>query len=148
MNQQIKIQVGDFNDLDTRYINSLLPLPLIVNFPTRGEAKLDLLFTDLDEYISAGCIRQPPLHTNDPCAIELLSASCIRQQKYKAIDKREITPSTKAALTEELSSHDWSDISRCRTVDEKVRQLQQTVTATYDKHWPLRRVRVTFVLST
>ena len=98
---------GDFNDLDTRHITSLLPLPQIVNFPTRGEAKLDLLFTDLDEYISAGCIRQPPLHTNDPCAIELLSASCIRQQKYKAIDKREITSSTKAAQAEELSSHYW-----------------------------------------
>ena len=55
----------------------------------------------------------------------MLSASCIGQPKYKTIDKREITPSTKAALTL-----------------EKVRQLQQTVTTIYDKHCPLRRVRV------
>ena len=41
---------GDFNDLEVSPLLLLLPVEQLVNFSTRGERKLDLVFTDVAEY--------------------------------------------------------------------------------------------------
>ena len=60
---------GDFNDLNTTQVSTLLPLHHIVNFPTRGDAKLDLIYTDVDEYVTSGCLQLAPILTNDHTAL-------------------------------------------------------------------------------
>jgi hypothetical protein len=42
---------GDFNDLDTESITNIIPVQQIVEFPTRYDSCLDLIFTDIAEYV-------------------------------------------------------------------------------------------------
>ena len=65
--------VADFNDLDTSPLTLLFPLKQLVEFPTRGKNKLDLVFTDMEEYAS-GCEQQLPILNNEHCAISLTPA--------------------------------------------------------------------------
>ena len=44
---------GDFNDLTTTPISNVCNLTQIVWFPTREQNTLDLVFTDMPEYVSA-----------------------------------------------------------------------------------------------
>ena len=72
---------GDFNDLNTSSLTSLLPLHQIVDFATCGNSKLDLVFTDIQEYETSRCICLPPILNNDHCAIEIPPASALRPSK-------------------------------------------------------------------
>ena len=133
---------GDFNDLNTSEITNLHPLEQIVNFPTRENNTLDLILTDIEEYKSAGCVKEAPILTNDHCAIATPSANCIPKPKYQTIKKRIITQSAKIALTQELSSITWNEMYTLESADEKVNYLHSTVNKIYDKHCPIK----TFVL--
>ena len=82
---------GDFNDLDTSELVNIYPVNQIVNFPTRGSNRLDLVFTDIPEYISSGCIQRPPILCNDHCAIEIPSVNRLPTSKYTTIKKRYIS---------------------------------------------------------
>ena len=94
---------GDFNDLDTTDITTLLPVSQIVDFPTRADAKLDMIFTDLDEYVSSGCVQLPPILCNDHCAIVVPSSLRVKLPNYVTIEKRGIPPENKIKISEELS---------------------------------------------
>ena len=133
---------GDFNDLDTENITNILPLEQIVNFPTRGDNCLDLIFTDISEYSKSGCRPLPPILTNDHIAIHVPSTNRIPSPRYTTIKKRNITPATKIAVTEELSTLSWTDLRNAKTVDDKVSILHTTVNTILDKHCPMRSVRV------
>lgn len=133
---------GDFNDLDTEPITNILPVEQIVNFPTRGDNKLDLIFTDIPEYIKSGCNSLPPILTNDHVAIHVSSTNRIHTPKYRTIKKRIVTPASKVAVTAELCSHNWENLYAARTADEKVYILHNDINSILDKHCPYRSVRV------
>ena len=59
----------DFNDLDTESITNIIPVQQIVKFPTRYDSCLDLIFTNIAQYVESGCVSLPPILTNDHCAI-------------------------------------------------------------------------------
>ena len=132
---------GDFNDLNTSEITNLHPLEQIVNFPTRENNTLDLILTDIEEYKSAGCVKEAPILTNDHCAIAIPSANCIPNPKYHTIKKKIITQSVKIALTQELSSIMWNEMYKLESADAKVRYLHATVNKIYEKHCPIKNVR-------
>ena len=133
--------VGDFNDLDTSPLTLLLPLKQLVEFPTRGKNKLDLVFTDIEEYAS-GCEQLPPILNNDHCAISLSPAGYKTQSTYRTIHKHDISPAAKVALTEELAKVNWDFILKEKSVDEKVQLLQSFLCDLYNKHCPVRSIRV------
>ena len=133
---------GDFNDLDTSILTDLLPLTQIVDFPTRGSSKLDLVFTDCSEYIAAGCTKEAPIQRNDHCAISVPCATRLHTPKYTTITKRDITPASKIALSKALENTDWTPIYRESSPDSKAEMLQNTVQALVDRHCPARQVRV------
>lgn len=132
---------GDFNDLDTGSITTALPLEQIVNFPTRGDNCLDLIFTDIPEYIKSGCTALPPIMNNDHLAISVPWVNRIPPPKYITIKKRNITPATKVAVSEELSTLLWTELYNAETVDSKVSILHQMVDSILDKHCPVCSVR-------
>ena len=133
---------GDFNDLDTTQISTLLRLHQIDYFSSRGDAKLDLIYTYVDEYVTSGRLHFPPILTNDHSAVEVPSTCRRTQPRYTTFDKREITPANKIALTKELSSLDWSDVFTSKTVNQKAEKFHETVNEIFDKHCPIRKVRV------
>ena len=133
---------GDFNDLNTAEITNLYPLEQIVNFPTRDNNTLDLVFTDIDEYQAGGCKQEPPILTNDHCSIAITSTVRSSRPKYQTIKKRIITPTAKIALTEELLSIPWRNIQDMNNIDQMVEFLHSTINTLYDKHCPEKNVRV------
>ena len=133
---------GDFNDLDTTDITNLFPVQQIVDFPTRGENCLDLIFTDIDGYIQCKAKPEPPISTNDHIAICVPSVERPSKPKYRSVTKRIVTPKAKIALTDELMTTCWDDLSQESSVDRKVEILQNRVSAIFDKHCPSKHIRV------
>ena len=56
---------ADLNSLDTTAISNLFAVEQVVNFNTRGYSMLDLVFSDLIEYIDVGCKQVAPIQTKD-----------------------------------------------------------------------------------
>ena len=138
---------GDFNDLDTLILTDLLPFTQIVDFPTRGSSKLDLVFTDYSEYIPAGCTKEAPIQRDDHCAISVPCATRLHTPKYTTITNRDITPASKTALSRALENTDWTPKYRETSCDRKAEMLRNTVQALVDRHWPARQVSVLACLS-
>ena len=133
---------GDFNDLDTAMLTTLFPVQQIVDFNTRGDSKLDLVFTNIYEYIDMGCVCRPPILTNDHCAIEIPSTSRSSPSKYITVQKRTVTPTAKVAISQELSSHNWSSFYEEKSIDAKVEILQNSLSRLFDKHCPVKTAMV------
>jgi hypothetical protein len=131
---------GDFNDLDSSTITDALPLHQIVDFPTRGNNKLDLIFTDIDEYRHVGCTKEPPLANNDHCAISIPPTS-IKALPYVSITKRKVSESSKIAVSRHLASIDWNTIISEIDIDSKVLHLHHTVKEIVDTYCPMVKVR-------
>ena len=53
---------ADLNSLDTTAISNLFAVEQVVNFNTRGYSMLDLVFSDLIEYIDVGCKQVAPIY--------------------------------------------------------------------------------------
>ena len=132
---------GDFNDLETTEITTLLPLEQIINFATRGEITLDKIFTYVQEYIDCGCISEPPILNNDHCAVALPPVQRIRRPKHITVKKHLVTPKSKLAISEELNSYDWDFIHAEPNVDKKVELLQHSMSELFNKNCPIRHVR-------
>ena len=133
---------GDFNDLDTSDIKSAFPLDQLVDFPTRGDSFLDLVFSDVHEYISIGCCQESPILNNDHCAISISSPSRVTASKYKTLSKHLVSHNAKSKITRELIDHCWSDIYLEQDVNAKVDMFQMYIKDLFCKHCPLRKVRV------
>lgn len=69
---------GDLNDLQMTRVSDVLPLKQIVQFPTRGNNMLDLVFTDIDWYTikpELRCQKSASIGRSDHCSIILSSTS-------------------------------------------------------------------------
>ena len=133
---------GDFNDLETSDITLLFPFVQLVDFPTREGNILDMAFTDIQEYISVGCGKEPPIATNDHCAISIKSTYCKPAARYKTIRKHCITPNAKAKITERLQSMSWQFLYDIPDIHQKVETFQSTLRYIFDECCPVRSYRV------
>jgi hypothetical protein len=70
---------GDSNDLNYSAITTAFPLQQIVNFPTRGNNTLDIILTDVDEYIKTKPNPSPPLGIMITARRLLMQPSDIRE---------------------------------------------------------------------
>ena len=130
----------DFYDFDTSEMTNLFPLEQIVTFPTREDRKIDLIFTDIEEYIATGCIKEPPILTNGHCAITMPSTNRISQPNYQSVIKRMIAPQSKIAITQELAGTNWNGIYKESNVNKKAELFHSKICDIYNKHCPERKV--------
>ena len=86
------IITGDFNRLPVNDLCSQFGFRDLVNFTTRADAKLDLVFTDVAEYNEP--LELAPIAQNDHCCILVESRLC-QKTKYTKIKHRLITPERK-----------------------------------------------------
>jgi hypothetical protein len=132
---------GDFNDLQTTEITTLFPVKQMVNFATRGDNMLDLVFTDVCEYQRTGCMREPPILTNDHVAISIPHATRINKV-CTTIKKRMVSPAAKVRISSCINSIDWTAVINNPSIDKKADILQSTMSALLDRHCPVKKVRV------
>ena len=134
---------GDFNRLNLQLIKNHYHLKQIVKVPTRKNAVLDLILTNLAGYY-ANPEALPPFGLSDHNTV--LAAPMIREGRIKAtkfILKRDLRPSRKAELGRYLSGMDWhrlfNGLERCEKLLEV---FQQVISTGLDLLMPLKRVRI------
>ena len=116
-------------------------LEQIVDFPTRGSAKLDLILTDIPEYCNVPCHQAAPLSQNDHCAI-MIEAPSVMKQRYRTVTRRPVTTSAKISITASLASEDFHSVFSETDVDDKVNKFHDIIDSVYQKYCPVRNVRV------
>jgi hypothetical protein len=131
---------GDFNDLDTCPISDMTELSQIVWFPTRQDNTLDLVFTDIHEYVNSPketCLSAPNVGNSDHSSITL-SSNVKPKQKYATLRKRVITEKTKIAITKSLHEQSWDEIISEPDPDSKAENFLNIMTSIIDTHCPIR----------
>ena len=134
---------GDFNDLTTTPISNVCNLTQIVWFPTREQNTLDLVFTDMPEYVSAprtSCHPMPNVGKSDHSSIAI-STNVKPKPKYETVYKRIVTEKSKISITNDLHEQSWDTIIRESDPHQKASLLQETVTAIVNKHCPVKAIR-------
>ena len=132
---------GDFNDLRTfsDQICRLAGLTQLVDFPTRGDNSLDLLFTN---FSTSRCpTRFSPIGKSDH-ALVFWSPVCSSQKIVKK-KVRNFSKSSVSSFHQYIDSIDWiSFISSCNDIDEAFETFLYSLFAVFDFFFPLKTVRV------
>ena len=135
------VLTGDFNRLDTTFIADTFKLKNIVPFSTRGDAQLDKILTNMEEYRLENCNKLAPLANNDHCCITV--TNCFRkpyQYIYKL--KRKSTRATKMAVEQDIALLDWTPVLEAHNIDEKVNTYYNMINSIVDQHCPLRKIKI------
>ena len=90
---------GDFNDLNTSPLEQALGLTQIVDFPTRENAHLDKMYTNIPEYVKARCSLSPPIGNSDHESV-VLDTGFKKPVQYESITKRKVTPGAKIKISQ------------------------------------------------
>lgn len=134
---------GDFNRLNLQLIKNHYHLKQIVKVPTRKNAVLDLILTNLAGHY-ANPEAFPPFGLSDHNTV--LAASIIREGRIKAtrfILKRDLRPSRKAELGRYLSGIDWHRLLNGLECCENLLEVfQQVISTGLDLLMPLKSVRI------
>lgn len=134
------VLTGDFNRLPLEAVSRQFNLNEKVKFPTRGNATLDRIITDIDDYENA--IELPPLTSkNDHCGI-LLRGTSHKVTKYKTVSKRSINTTTRQKIEMDIATENWSNVLQAENIDEKVNQLHIIVEKVLDTNCPVKNVKV------
>ena len=130
---------GDFNRLNLQLIKNHYHLKQIVKVPTRKNAVLDLILTNL-------AVHYANPEAFPPFGLTVLVASMIREGHRKAtrfILKRDLRPSRKAELGRYLSGIDWHRLLNGLECRENLLEVfQQVISTGLDLLMPLKRVRI------
>ena len=70
---------GDFNRLDMTTISKVFNLTNIVNFPTREDAFLDQIYTNVEDLRTVECDKLSPLGSSDHCSVYMPSTLMTRE---------------------------------------------------------------------
>ena len=133
------VLTGDFNRLPVDNLCAQFGLRDLVNFPTRDQAKLDLMLTDVDEYDHP--IKLAPISHNDHCCI-LLEGKQFHRSNYTKVRRRLVTPERKNSLLSDLASESWENVLNTDSIHDKVTNLNSTVTQLLNKHCPERDIKI------
>lgn len=134
---------GDFNRLDVASIKRHFRLKQIVKKPTRKDATLDLMLTNLHEYYDDPCTF-PPFGLSDHSTV--VAESKVReegQNSSKYVLKHDKRESRKAELGRYLSAIDWNLLlSSTSTCEEMLNLFNEVLHTALDLLMPFKRVRV------
>lgn len=120
---------------------SLLPLQA-TNHTRTSSSLIDLIaVNNPDKVLQFGQTSAPGLSTHD--LIYLTYGLQVPKQKAKFILYRDIKNVKDDVLLADAARIPWHQISDLTDIDEKVNKFTDLVTELYDKHAPLKRIRVT-----
>lgn len=135
------ILCGDFNNLDLTAFVTNFRLKDLIGFPTRKEAFLDRIVTNITSYNPETTIKLPPLCSNDHCCVFVPQAAQ-RKNTYVYKTKRISKPSAKALVSQSLMNVNWTPILQESNLDNKVSKFYAIVFQILDSHCPVKQVRI------
>ena len=136
------IITGNFNRLNTGRLQCHFKLKQLVKFPTRGDATLDLVLTNLGDHFSTPeCF--PPFGLSDHRTVIVQPRTRVpNQHTRKSITIRDIRDSKKMCLGRYLSSINWSVVTSQPSCEKKVQVFNEVIEIGMSNIMPERTIQV------
>ena len=136
--------MGDFNPTSTNFkaVNLTKPCKLkqVVSVPTRGNHTLDYIFTNGPHWFKEP-ISLPAIGRSDHNTILWVPHSYLAtKQAPKVRFTRKFPDSRLREFGSWITHHDWNEVTSSPSVDDKVRQFHETLTAKVDYSFPLQKI--------
>lgn len=129
--------VGDFNRLDYRFLCNHFNLKQIVKNPTRGNAILDLIFTNFSRFYSTPEIL-PGIGLSDHNSLIIRPSTITKKARAEKVLRRTVKPSLKASFGRWVSSTDWSFLEMLPNCTVKLNAFNELLCFAIDKFFPLK----------
>ena len=133
--------MGDFNDLNIDEICEICRFQQVVKVPTRKEATLDLILTNINNDFYESPISLPKIGDGDHFSI-LYSPKFYEKPKSKRekIKTRQYKKSAMQQFGNWITHFDWSEQFQMCDVNEKEAYCYDTVWQNIEKYFPLVKV--------
>ena len=112
----------------------------MVKNPTRGDAILDLIFTNLLHRCNSPEIL-PGIGLSDHNSVIIRPVKSIRKMKAELVFKRTVNPQLKYSFGRWLVSTDWSFIQELPMCTQKLSAFQTLLSYAVDTFFPLRKIK-------
>ena len=136
------IVAGNFNRLDIKSLKKHFRLKQIVKRPTREDAILDLILTNLHDFYDDPR-HFPPFGLSDHNTIAAQPRTRVSSRSAKYVFKRDMRASRKAEMGRFLSSMDWPSLfTSFESCEDVLSMFCETIHAGIDLLIPVKKVRV------
>ena len=117
---------GDFNHLDMTDLATLLDLTNIVQFPTRQNAYLDKIFTNIDDLMTSTPEKLAPLKDSDHDII-FLPRTASQATTTEKVPYRHVTRESRLAVELDIAQIDLSNITSLTDPNSKAIAIESTI---------------------
>lgn len=132
--------LGDFNRLNYQFICNHFNLKQTVKNPTRGDAILDLVLTNLSQYYNIPQILSG-IGLSDHNSLIVCPVETVSRTKAIRAYKRKVNPYLKHSFGRWLVSVDWSFIYELPTCSQKLNVFYELLRYAIDIFFPQRKVK-------
>jgi hypothetical protein len=132
---------GDFNRMPDHRIKSMLQVKQTVSSPTRENATLDKLFTDMVCFYPVTVVGAA-IGSSDHNSIISYPASSrpVRDNTAKTTTTRVMGHNEKVMFAHELQQQRWEPLYRLPTCTEQLTYFLTTITELMEKHFPVKYI--------
>ena len=131
---------GDFNRADVSLIKKHFHLKQIVKSPTRKDAILDLILTNLGNHFNTPSVLSPFGLSDHNTIMAYPTGRMPKSNTRKVVYKRDTRPSCKAALNRYLSELDWPSLfSSANSCEELCNIFNASLTTGLDLLMPYKK---------
>ncbi|XP_063951555.1 uncharacterized protein LOC135153199 isoform X2 [Lytechinus pictus] len=132
------ILLGDFNDLQTGSLSCDLDLTQLIEFPTRGNAILDKVFTNVPYHYNSP-LRLAPLGLSDHCSILLRPVHELSNKDKRTILTRPLKDSSIREFGQWIVNHSWNNVYNESSGNKATSVFNSSLHDAYIKFFPLTR---------
>ena len=136
--------IGNFNKMPLEFLCNQSYLRCCIVFCTRGDAVLNQIITDIDNYAAPEALTPLIGNEDDHCAVYMKSVS-VKRCQYNRIRWRNTTPASRQQVLLDLAKQDWAKVSAAGSADTKTESFHETVTNILDRHCPYSHIIPYFV---
>ena len=137
------ILLGDFNDLPIEDICETCSLKQVVKVPTRKDATLDLILTNVDNMLFKDPISLPGIGKSDHFCVAYIPKDYVKPEiTKKTIIIRKFKDSAKREFGLWLSTFDWSLLFEIQCVNKKVEYFFTITWLMIDKYFPTQKITI------
>ncbi|XP_035688786.1 uncharacterized protein LOC118424344 [Branchiostoma floridae] len=133
--------LGDFNRLDISDLCCFSSLQQVVEAPTRGEAVLDLILTNVSSFYESP-VTAPPIGRSDHVCVIMPGK---HRQTSNTVHKKVVRPmrdSDSRAFGSWITTHSWDEVLLATSAESKCDAFYSTLKCAVDKYFPTKVVRL------
>ena len=135
------ILVGDFNQLPERLFKHHLQLKQTVFQPTRQNAILDKLFTDMHQSFYPDCLVSASIANSDHHVIVAYPTISYDKGELREVTTRVLGQNEKSMFAYDLSKVKWETLYGLLSCEEKAQWFTDTLQSLLQKHFPPKVVK-------